>query len=92
MVRQCALLPSRVRSLLFSDAHCAVAQRGKWCNRQCAGCKQVCDDRCANPRNLFRPFHAPYPSKIPEIEDTQKIVINYIYFKISNLKMKLEYL
>ena len=23
------------------------------------------DDRCANPRNLFRPFHAPHPSKIP---------------------------
>ena len=31
------------------------------------------DDRCANPRNLFRPFHAPHPSKIAEIDDTQKM-------------------
>jgi hypothetical protein len=23
------------------------------------------DDRCANPRILFRSFHAPHPSKIP---------------------------
>ena len=23
------------------------------------------DDRCANPRNLFRPFHAPHPLEIP---------------------------
>ena len=26
---------------------------------------QGTDDRCANPRNLFRPFHAPHPLEIP---------------------------
>ncbi len=40
------------------------------------------DDRCANPRNLFRPFHAPHPSKIAEIEDTQKNVIKKYIFQI----------
>jgi hypothetical protein len=26
------------------------------------------DDRCVNPRIIFTPFHAPYPSKIAQIE------------------------
>jgi hypothetical protein len=42
------------------------------------------DDRCAIPLNLFGPFHAPHPSEIPKIEDTEKNVIinNYISHKI----------
>ena len=42
------------------------------------------DDRCAIPLNLFGPFHAPHPSEIPKIEDTEKNVIinNCISHKI----------
>ncbi len=38
------------------------------------------DDRCANPRNLFWAFHAPYPSKIAQIGDTQKNYKKKLYF------------
>ncbi len=27
--------------------------------------KSILEDRCANPRIIFRSFHAPHPSKIP---------------------------
>jgi hypothetical protein len=37
------------------------------------------DDRCANPRNLFRPFHAPHPSKNAQIEYIYKNIIKNIY-------------
>ena len=40
------------------------------------------DDRCVNPRNLFWPFHAPHPSKILKIEDTEKNVIKKYIFQI----------
>jgi hypothetical protein len=40
-----------------------------------------CDDRCAIPLNLFWPFHAPHPSKIPKIEDTEKNVIKKYIFQ-----------
>ncbi len=35
------------------------------------------DDTCANPRNLFRPFHAPHPLEIP---------LNWRYTKKCNKK------
>jgi hypothetical protein len=42
------------------------------------------DDRCANPRNLFRPFHAPHPSKNTKIEFIYKNIIKkYIFQKYS---------
>jgi hypothetical protein len=44
------------------------------------------DDRCHNPRNLFRSFHAPHPSKIAEIEDTQKNVIKKYIFQNFTIK------
>jgi hypothetical protein len=33
------------------------------------------DDRCANPRIIFRPFHAPHPSKNAQIEYIYKNII-----------------
>ena len=48
------------------------------------------DDRCAIPLNLFRPFHAPHPSKITKNEDTEKNAIKkYLFPNFTNFKINI---